>query len=458
MPYPDLDSTSAKLYQRARAVMPGGNSRLTVFQSPYPIYADRGKGCRVLDVDGIERIDFVNNYTSLLHGHADRRVTAAVTEQLARGTCFSFPTELEIRLAELLCERVASVEAVRFTNSGSEAVMIAVKAARAYTNRPKIAKIEGAYHGSYDYAEVSLETPASPATQTPPRIAYSRGTPQGVLDDVVVIPFNDAQAAQRILLEHARDLAAILFDPLPYRVGLIPASPEFIAMLARVAREQGIVLICDEIISFRLGLNGAQHTFGITPDLTTFGKIIGGGFPIGAIGGSREVMSVFDPTQPKTAAPHGGTFNANPVSMIAGLTAMQAMSADAFAAFNELGAYARKALQRAITDAGAPAQVTGAGTLFRLHMTDRPLVDYQSANPRIDEKRQMAFLTRYLLNAGFVLSPTGLGSLSTPMTTREVDALATALADGLREWRKHEAADDPARAERGRVERPITAK
>ncbi|HZQ59960.1 MAG TPA: aspartate aminotransferase family protein, partial [Casimicrobiaceae bacterium] len=389
MAYPDPASNSAKLYERARAVMPGGNSRLTIFQSPYPIYAERGAGCRVYDVDGVERVDFVNNYTSLLHGHADPGIMAAVTAQLARGTCFSFPTELEIGLAELLCERVPALDTVRFTNSGSEAVMVAVKAARAYTNRAKIAKVEGAYHGSYDYVEVSLETPPPAGSEAPPRVAYSRGTPQGVLDDVVVIPFNDPAAASRILLEHARELAAIIFDPLPNRAGLIPASREFVDVLARIARDHGIVLICDEVITFRLGMHGAQHEFGLTPDLTTLGKVIGGGFPIGAVGGKRDVMAVFDPTLPKTAAPHGGTFNANPISMIAGLTAIEAMTSERFAAFNELGAYARKTLQRAMADSGVPAQVTGAGTLFRLHATDRALTDYQSSNPRPDEKRQM---------------------------------------------------------------------
>lgn len=442
MQYPDPSSASALLYERARAVLPGGNSRLTIHQSPYPIYAQEGRGCRIVDVDGIERIDFVNNYTSLIHGHADRRINAAVTRQLSRGTCFSFPTELEIRFAELLCERVASVETLRFMNSGSEAVMIAVKAARAYTNRPKIAKCEGAYHGSYDYVEVSLETSADDRRrEQPPSVAYSKGTPQGVLDDVVVIPFNDPLAAERILRAHAHELAAVLFDPLPNRAGLVPAQPAFIRMLREFTSRHGIVLICDEVITFRLGLRGAQGEFGFDADLTTFGKIIGGGFPIGAVGGRRDVMAVFDPTAPRTAAPHGGTFNANPISMVAGLAAMEAMTASAFTALNELGERARSVLEAAIERAGAEAQVTGAGSLFRIHMTRRPLSDYRSSAPRGEEKAALAFLNRYLLNHGVALTPTGLGSLSTPMAPEEVVALGDALEGGLRAWADRDKVD-----------------
>lgn len=434
MQYPDPGSASAALYKRAQAVMPGGNSRATIHQSPYPIYAESGSGCRIRDTDGAERIDFVNNYTSLLHGHADPRINAAVIRQLAQGTCFSFPTELEIKLAELLSDRIASVETLRFTNSGSEAVMMALKAARAYTNRPKIAKCEGAYHGSYDYVEVSLDTPRSRwSSEAPESVAYCKGTPQGVLDDVIVIPFNDPAAAERILLAHAHELAAVLFDPLPYRAGLVRAEAAFVRMLRDVTARQGIVLIADEVLTFRLGFRGAQHEFGFAADLTTLGKIIGGGFPIGAVGGHRDVMSVFDPTLPKTAAPHGGTFNANPISMVAGLTALEAMTPARFDAFNALGERTRVGLSKAIARSGFPAQVTGAGTLFRIHMTDRPISDYRSSNPTGEEKAGLAFLNRYLLNHGIALTPTGLGSLSTPMTEREVDTLDATLEAALRE-------------------------
>src|SRR6187397_731490 len=194
--YPDPKSQSQQLYNRALASLPGGNTRTTVFMKPYPIYAARGEGCRVFDIDGNEYIDCINNFTALIHGHAHPVLIEAATRQLALGSAFGLPTESEVDLAELLVARLPSVEQVRFTNSGTEAVMMALKAARAFTGRPKIAKCEGAYHGSYDYAEVSLETPPDRwLANDPPSTAYAAGTPQGVLSDVVAIPFNDAASS-----------------------------------------------------------------------------------------------------------------------------------------------------------------------------------------------------------------------------------------------------------------------
>ena len=315
-------SRSATLFARAQGVLPGGNSRTTVYMAPYPPYAASGEGCWVTDVEGDRRLDCLNNYTALIHGHAHPAIVEAATRRLARGASFPMPTPEEIDLAALLCERLPSAERVRFTNSGSEAVMIALKGARAFTNRPKIAKFEGAYHGSYDYAEVSLaSTPETwGALAAPASTPYSKGTPPAVLEDVVVLPFNHTEQAVARIAREAKHLAAVLVDPVPNRVGLVPARVEFLEALREVTRAHGIVLIFDEVISFRVGYHGAQGAFGVTPDMTTLGKIIGGGFPVGAVAGSAEVMTVFDPTRGgPPAAPHGGTFNANPVTMAAGL-------------------------------------------------------------------------------------------------------------------------------------------
>src|SRR6266581_4406303 len=219
--YPDSKSRSQQLYDRALASLPGGNRRTTVFMKPYPIYAARGEGCRVWDVDGNEYIDCINNFTSLIHGHAHPSLVEAATQQLALGSAFGQPTESEIDLAELLASRLPAVEQVRFANSGTEAVMMALKAARAFTGRPKIAKCEGAYHGSYDYAEVSLDpTPEAWGRNAPVSVAYAKGTPENVLSDVVTIPFNDAEAAVSLIREHGPELACVLVDPMPNRAGL----------------------------------------------------------------------------------------------------------------------------------------------------------------------------------------------------------------------------------------------
>src|SRR5215468_3513188 len=218
-------SRSAALWARAQHVMPGGNTRTTVYMAPYPPYAASGDGCWVTDVEGDRRLDCLNNYTALIHGHAHPEIVEATTRRLALGSSFPLPTPEEIELAALLCERLPSAERVRFTNSGSEAVMIAIKGARAFTGRPKIAKFEGAYHGSYDYAEVSLgSTPENwGSLAAPASTAYSKGTPPAVLEDVVVLPFNHLEQAVARIEREARHLAAVLVDPVPNRVGLVPA-------------------------------------------------------------------------------------------------------------------------------------------------------------------------------------------------------------------------------------------
>ena len=325
-------------------------------------------------MEGDRRLDCLNNYTALIHGHAHAAIVEAATRRLALGSSFPLPTPEEVELATLLCERLPSAERVRFTNSGSEAVMMAIKGARAWTGRPKIAKFEGAYHGSYDYAEVSLgSTPENWGPGGAGQPAYSRGVPPAVLDDVVVLPFNHAELAVARIEREAKHLAAVLVDPIPNRVGLIPARRDFLRALREVTAAHGIALIFDEVITFRVGYQGAQGVFGVTPDLTTLGKIIGGGFPVGAVAGRADVMAVFDPTGGKPAAPHGGTFNANPVTMAAGLAAMRLLTPEAFAKLDELGAKLRGSLEACFKRAGVPGAVTGQGSLFRVHPTDREL-------------------------------------------------------------------------------------
>ena len=432
--YPDTDSRSAALFERAQTVLPGGNSRQSGFRAPYPIYIRSAKGAVSTDVDGVERTDFLNNFTSLIHGHAHPEVIEAAAAQLPLGTCYAGPTEAEIMLAELICERLPSAERVRFANSGTEAVMMAIKAARAHTGRSKIAKCEGAYHGTYDYAEVSEGVgPDSWSASDPTAIATARGTPDGVLGDVVVMPFNDPVAAERILTPQADKLAAIIIDPLPNRCGLTPASQTFLQFIREFADRHGIVLIYDEVISFRIGFNGAQGVFGVLPDITALGKIIGGGFPVGAIAGREEVMSVFDPRARAVALPHAGTFNANPVTMVAGLTTMRLLDEKRLAELNALGEKAREALRAAMADAGVAGQVTGAGSLFRLYLNNRPLSDYRSAYVDADEKARMARLNSYFLNHGFMMAPYGMGNLSTALVEADIIRFADVLRDGLRD-------------------------
>lgn len=420
---------SKALYDRACAVMPGGNTRTTVFTAPHPIYAARGFGSRVIDVDGNERIDFINNFTSLIHGHAHPALVAAARGQLENGTCFGLPTEAEIILAEAICARVTSIDEIRFTNSGTEAVMMAIKAARGFTGRPKILKVEGAYHGSYDDVEVSQDSsPSDWGDYSRPRAtAYSAGQPARVLDDVLVVPFNDADVLTQLVTAHHHDLAAIIIDPLPARAGLIAASGEFLRTARELCDRFGIVLISDEIISFRIGYGGPQERLGFTADLTTLGKIIGGGFPVGAVGGRRDIMAMFDPRGGKPKVPHGGTFNANPMTMATGAAALELLTPQAFHTLAGLGARVRTAAENAFRAAGLDAQVTGEGSLLRLHLTSRPLRNYRDCYPSPTEKLRQVALYKGLLDHGILVAPNGLIAISTMTTESDVVAFESAL-------------------------------
>lgn len=429
MHYPSFNSASAKLHERALKYLPGGNTRTTVYMKPYPIYAVRGAGCRVWDADGDVRIDCINNFTSHIHGYANPTINAVVKKQLENGTAFGLPTSSEIDLAELLCSRVESIERVRFTNSGTEAVMMAIKAARAFTGRAKIAKVEGAYHGSYDYAEVSLDSKPKEwgGDDTPSSIPYAKGTPSSVLTDVITIPFNDPEKAVKLLRLHAGELAAVLIDPVPNRAGLIPASQQFITSLVDTAKEIGALLIFDEVISFRLCYRGAQSIWGVKPDLTAFGKIIGGGFPIGAVGGREDVMAVFDPTHGKPALPHGGTFSANPISMTAGLAAMQLLDQKSFEYLDEMGSKLRAAINKILIARKLAGKAVGMGSLIKVHLSSHDVTDYRSAFLDSETARRLSVFVQGLMNRGVLAASNGLIALSTPMTDEDIDLIVQAV-------------------------------
>lgn len=433
MSFPDAASRSAALFQRARRVMPGGNTRTSVYWPPYPVYAVEGRGSRVVDVDGVERVDLHNAFTVLIHGHSHPHVVERVQEQAGRLTCVGLPTETEIELAETLCSRVRSFDRIRFTNSGTEAAMNALKAARGYNGRPKFAKCEGGYHGTYAPMEISIASSPSNwgALDAPEAVPQSRGTPKGVVDDVVVIPFNDVSRTEAILAPRADELAAVFIDLLPVRIGMIPARPEFLSFLRDFTREHGIVLVLDEVVTFRLDRGGGQARFELDPDLTLLGKFIGGGTPMGAVAGREEFMAVFDPTDDGPAVWHGGTFNANPLGMAAGAATMDLLTPDAFASLERLGELARRELADAIQDAGVPWQVTGRGSLFRFLPNQRPLSNYRDYYQSPEDRAKVERLAVHLLNDGFLVPRIGAGALSTVTTEDEVHAFARSVSTAL---------------------------
>lgn len=381
---------SARRFEEARRYLPGGDSRSTLFYKPYPALFVRGEGCLVIDLDGNQLLDFTGNHSSLVHGYHHPAIAAAVRRQLEAGTCFPGPTEPQLRLARLLCERVPSIELVRFTNSGTEASLNVIRAARAFTGRRLIAWAEGAYHGTLD------ET-------------MSPGHP-----DAVVLPFADAEAAVRRIEERAGELAAVLVEPVQGSAGMIPASPEYLRRLREVTSRLGILLVFDEVVSFRIAWGGAQEHFGVTPDLTILGKLIGGGLPLGAFGGRKDVMELFDPSRGSPVIPHPGSYNANPMSLAAGVAALELLTPEAIAGLNRNGEALRTRLRETLDESPVAARVTGLGSLFAVH----PI----PADPAL---RHRIFLGLYC--EGILMDPRGVGTLSTAIGAEHMDQLIEAL-------------------------------
>ncbi|MFK0692597.1 aspartate aminotransferase family protein [Mesorhizobium sp. IMUNJ 23033] len=425
-PPPLIGPRSAETFGRARRVFPDGTTRVTIERDPIPRYMHHGESAFLVDVDGRRLLDLNGNFTTLIHGHAFPPVIKAVTHQLRSGCCFANPTEIEIALAELLCARIPHLDRIRFVNTGTEAVMFAIKAARAFTGRPAIAKIEGAYHGAYDWVEVSQA--ATPQTwgdpEHPAPTLHYRGMPRAVLDDVVILRFNNAEGARRLITEHAARLAAVLVDPMPSRGGLISPTPDFVSAIQETARRHGILVISDEVLNLRQGYEGASALYGLAPDLFALGKIIGGGLPIGAIGGRSEVMAVFDAASGRPALPQGGTFSANPLSMAAGLAAMEALDRAAFDHLERLGDKLRIGLERIIARHGAPLSVTGAASLFRLHPRRKPPREFRETFLTPREVAVMTELTRFFATEGIVLPNAAAACLSTPMDEDDIALVA----------------------------------
>src|SRR6266566_4930577 len=407
---------SRALHDRTVGVMPGGTTRTTTYFDPYPLYIDRGEGCRIWDVDGTERLDMLGNYTAMILGHAHPKVVEAVRKQVARGTAFAAANPLEVQLAELLCERVPSLEMVRFCNSGTEATMFAMRLARAFTGRPKIARIEGGYHGTHDYAEVSTH-------------------PDLALEQTVVLPFNNADAAEAIIRREGRHLAAVILEPIIGAGGVIAATVEYLERLRNVTRELSILLIFDEVISLRVSPGGAQQLYGVTPDLTTLGKIIGGGLPVAAFGGRADVMELLDPRRQPNLA-QGGTYNGNPLGVAAGLAAMTELTPDVYDKLNRKGARVAEHLSEVFSSHQVPVQVNSVGSLFALHFTDTPVVDYRTMAAANKIMTRDLFLG--LVNNGVLMAPRAMGALSTPMLEQDIqqfiDAVDTVVTEQRDRW------------------------
>ena len=415
---------SRRKQAEAEKYLPGGSSRGTAYFDPFPHFIERGEGHYLYDADGNQLLDFMINATSLILGHAHPDVTRAIQEQAARGTAFTGPTDPQVRMAKLLTDRVPSVDLVRFTNSGTEGTMMAIRAARAFTGREKMAKFEGGYHGAHEYVSVSVRPPADkldPSGPTP--IPEHPGLPQSILDQVIVLPYNDLDWCERVLRQNASEIACLIMEPVMSSFGYLPGEVDFLRGLRELTAELGIVLIYDEVQSFRIAPGGAQEALGVIPDMTSFGKIIGGGTPVGAFGGRADIMELFDPTRGAPIA-HAGTFNANPVTMAAGEVVMNHLTPEVYDRMNALGDETRAKLSAVFDEFEVDAQVTGIGSLFGIHFTAEEITDYRSV-VRGDQTMRRALFTG-LLNEGVLLQTATAGAMNSLTTSDEIDTLVDA--------------------------------
>jgi glutamate-1-semialdehyde 2,1-aminomutase len=427
---------SRALQADAERVLPGGSSRGTAYFAPYPFFADHGDGHYVYDVDGNRYLDFMLNATTLIVGHANPTVIEALGEQTRKGTAFSTPTEVQVRVAKLLCDRIPSLDTIRFTNSGTEGTLMAIRAAWAFTGKRKLAKFEGGYHGAHEHVAVSVKPPASRLDPAgPTAIPEYPGQPAGVLQDVVVLPYNDLTTCDRVLRAHKDEVGALIMEPIVSSFGYVPGDPEFLRGIRKLTEELNIVLIFDEVQSLRVAPGGAQELFGVTPDLSCFGKIIGGGLPIGAFGGRRDIMAQYDPTAAGGARiAHAGTFNANPMTLVAGEAVMQALTPPIYRRLAELGESLRQKLRRTLQGTGVPAQVTGVASLFGIHFNARPIRSYRDVV--LDDAEMTRGLYTGLLNEGILLQTTCAGALGVMTTDTEVDTLVDAVGRVVRRLRE----------------------
>lgn len=418
---------SLAAYEQHKRIIPGGLPAGLGQIRPYPLYVTRAAGARVWDVDGNEYVDVTEADWLLPLGFCQPHVVEATVKQLRDGTTFYSPhPTLGYEFASILQERIPSIEKIRFTTSGTEATQTALRLARGFTGRGKVAKMRGGYHGTHDVSLI-----ANGRNQKTPDYV-SPGLIPGTAESTVLLPFNDADRCEQIIEANASELAGVIVEPMLGGSGMVPGSQEFLQRLRDVTTKHGVVLIFDETVTFAVGPNGYQGKVGVRPDLTTLGKAIGGGLPLGAYGGRADIMDLVDPDiDPTTAFRHATTLGGSPVCLAAGMAQVKQMTPELHARLEDLGEYFRSGLRDVARRLELPLQATGLAHMFGLHFTETPVVDFDTAQTSDRE-----VITRVLLNAlnqGVFSMFGGNGTLSAPMTTADLDFVISAIENGLRE-------------------------
>ncbi len=422
--YRTASPRSRAAFDRANAVMPGG-VKGAYFYQPYPLTVERGDGCYLYDLDGRRLVDFNNHHTAQILGHSHPAVVEAVREQVSMGIALSAPAGVETGLAEEICGRVKTVEKIRFCNSGTEATLHAIRLARGVTGKTKIAKFEGGYHGSHDVVEVSVAPPLDRAgpESAPYSVSGAGGASPNAAGEVVVLPYDDEDAAERLLSRYRRELACVIFDP---RAGILAQRAEFAQFVCDMARRHDVIVIFDEIVGFRVGTGGLQEHYGIAPDLTTFGKVIGGGFPVGAFGGRADLMNRFDSSRGPTGFFQSGTFSGHPVAVAAGLATLKQLTPDVFAHLNRLGKRLRDGMNCLFSEREVDARAVGVGSLFSIHFSDEGMLNYRHL-ARTDREAAHRLLLGLIEHGYFLGNGLLMCAVSVPMDESHVDGLIEAV-------------------------------
>jgi glutamate-1-semialdehyde 2,1-aminomutase len=411
---------SRHVIEHAAQYVPDGDYRVSIWHEPYPTVMAKGDGFHLYDVDGNDYLDFSNNWTSMILGNNHPKVVEAISQQAPMGSAMAAPHASAYEWARMICDRVPSIDKVRFCTSGTEAVMFAIRAARAFTGKDKILKMEGNYHGSYDPMEMTTGW-----RKLPP------GLPQSVEKDVLVTPFNDKEAAEKIIKENKDELAAVIVEGILGAAGMIPPEDDYLKHLQEVASQNDVLLILDEVISFRLATGGAQQIFAVNPDLTVLGKAIGGGLPTGAFGGRHDVMAVYSPRQ-KRPAHHAGTFVATPIAVAAGIASLKEMTAETLDRINSLGWSLAESLQGILDELRIKAQIKGYGSLQQIHFTPEPV--FTASTAYFTQDRDVLRLFHLsMMNKGVFIGSRGFYSITTPMSQAEVDKALETTAECLTE-------------------------
>lgn len=418
---------SKELYDEAVKVMPGGvNSPARAFKSvgDHPLFIDHAKGARLYDVDGNEFIDYSLSFGPLILGHADDKVVKSVQDAAVKGTSFGAPTELETTMAELVMERVPSIEMIRMVSSGTEATLAALRLARGYTGKSKILKFEGCYHGHSD--SLLIKAGSGVATLGLPD---SPGVPEGTAKNTITVPYNDEASLTEAFDKFGDDIAAVIMEPVAGNMGVVPPVEGYLQFVRDLTEKNNTLLIFDEVMTgFRVGYNSAQGYFGITPDLTCLGKVIGGGLPVGAYGGKKEIMERIAPSGDIYQA---GTLSGNPLAMSAGLATLSQLTEESYEYFGKLADQLEAGLKKVFAKHDQPITVNRAGSMIGFFLTEGPVTDFDSANT--SDLKLFRAMYQALLDEGVYLPPSQFEGmfLSTKHTEADIETTINAFDKAL---------------------------